>query len=183
MPTNVTRSTRASRSIRSLIAVAVVAGGMLAAAPVNATAPERFGPNTFEGTFIGFNCDGFDIEIAGGGTERVTVFFDASDNVNRIAYYGRFPHDVLTNTVTGRSIVVRGEFQEFIEPIPGSDNFTKTIVGFRYMINEPGLGATIRDVGRISYAEVEQLHATFQAGEHDLALDEALWGTFCGALD
>ena len=164
MPTDFRWSARTSRSIRSLVVVAVVAAGMLAAAPVNAIAPERFGPNTFEGTFIGFNCDGFDIEIAGGGTERVTVFFDASEDLNRIVYYGRFPHDVLTNTVSGRSIVVRGEFQEFIEPTPGSDEFTKTIVGFRYMINEPGLGATIRDVGRISYAELEQLHATFRAG-------------------
>ena len=181
MPTVFRRS--ASRSIRSLVAVAVVAAGMLAASPVSAAAPERFGPNTYDFTFIGFNCDGFDIEIAGGGTDRVTVFFNASGDVNRIVYYGRFPHDVLTNTVTGRSIVVRGEFQEFIEPIPGSDNFTKTIVGHRYMVNEPGSGVTIRDVGRISYAEVEQLHVTFQAGKHDLALDEALWGTFCGALD
>ena len=158
MPTAFRWSARASRSMKSLVAIAVVAAGMLAASPVNATAPERFGPNTFEGTFIGFNCDGFDIEIARRGTDRVTVFFDASDGVNRIVYYGRFPHDVLTNTVTGRSIIVRGEFQEFIEPIPGSDDFTKTIVGFRYMINEPGSGATMRDVGRISYAEVEQLH-------------------------
>ena len=184
MPTAFRWSARASRSIRSLVAVAVVAAGMLAASPVNATAPEQFGPNTYEVTFIGFNCDGFDIEIAGGGhgsRDRLLRRFRRCERGSCTTAASRTM--CLTNTVTGRSIVVRGEFQEFIEPIPGSDDFTKTIVGFRYMVNEPGSGATIRDVGRISYAEVEQLHVTFQAGEHDLALDEALWGTFCGALD
>jgi hypothetical protein len=99
-----------------------------------------------------------------------------------VIYRARYPHDVLTNTVTGRSVVVRGEFNEFVERIPGTDQFMKTIVGFRYLVNEPGVGVTIRDVGRIRYADLEQTLVLWQAGEHDLALDEAFGPTFCAAL-
>ncbi len=180
MPRNATRSRRA---IRSIVSIAVLATAVLTASPASANTQERFGPTTYEGSFIGFNCPGFDIVIhTMGGSDRATVFFDGSGAISKIVYVGRFPKDTLTNSVTGRSIVVRGEFQEFIEPIAGTDQFTKTVVGFRYMVNERGLGATIRDVGRISYADIEQTIVSFQAGRHDLALDEALWPTFCRAL-
>ena len=171
-----------SRRIRVLLIGGLVAIGTMTAVPVSANTQVRFGPNTYDYDFIGFNCDGFDIQIAGTGTDRATLFFDGSGNVLKLAIYGRFPHDVLTNTVTGRSIIVRAEFSEFIEPIPGTDEFSKTVVGFRYMVNEPGSGTTIQEVGRISFADVQQLVVTFQAGKHDLALDEALLGTFCSAL-
>ncbi len=148
MTTGFTRRGRISRATRSLVAVAMVAAGLLVASPVSAAQPERFGPTEYDYTFIGFNCDGFDIEIHGVGSDRLTAFFDAAGDVTRLAYYARFPHDVLTNTVTGRSIVVRGEFQQFVEAIPGTDDFSVTIVGFRYMVNMPGIGATIREVGK-----------------------------------
>jgi hypothetical protein len=59
---------------------------------------------------------------------------------------------------------------------------TKTITGFRYMVNKPGIGATVRDVGRITYGDVEQTIVLWEAGEHDFALDEAIEPTFCAAL-
>jgi len=171
-----------TRRIRVLLIGGLVAIGAMTAVPVSASAPVRFGPNTYDYNFIGFNCDGFDIQIAGAGTDRATVFFDGSGNVVKFAIYGRFPHDVLTNTVTGRSVIVRAEFNEFFEPIPGTDEFSKTVVGFRYMVNEPGSGTTIKEVGKISFADLQQLVVTFQAGKHDLALDEALLGAFCTTL-
>jgi hypothetical protein len=91
------------------------------------------------------------------------------------------PHDTLTNAVTGESIVVRGEFSEFIERIAGTDEFTKTVVGHRYMVTEPGLGVTIRDVGRIVYGDLEQTIVLWQAGKHDLALDAAIEGPVSAA--
>jgi hypothetical protein len=97
--------------------------------------------------------------------------------VTEVLYRARYRHDTLTNTVTGRSIVVRGEFQELVERIPGTDEFTKTIDGFRYMVNEPGVGVTIRDVGRITYGDLEQTIVLWQAGEHDLTLDAAFQPT------
>ena len=175
-------ATRWSRPISSLALVVLLTSAALTATPVSANTPERFGPTSYDYSFVGFNCPGFDIVIQGTGSDRLTVFFDGSGEVSKLAHVGRFPHDVLTNSVTGRSIVVRGEFQEFIEPVAGTDQFVKTIVGFRYMVNEPGTGATIRDVGRISFADLEQTIVSFQAGRHDLALDEALWPTFCAAL-
>ena len=168
--------------IRALLVVALVAVAALAPGSVSANTMERFGPNTYEGTFIGFECDGFDIVIQGRGSDRWTFFFDNDDEIVKAIYSASFPHDVMTNSVTGRSIVVRGEFQELIERIPGTDEYTKTVVGFRYMVNEPGAGATIRDVGRIGYGDLEQSIIDFQAGRHDLALDDALWPTFCSAL-
>ena len=168
--------------IKTLVIGCLVATAAVTASPVSATAPEQFGPNAYNYSFIGFNCDGFDILIQGAGTDRATVFFDRSGEVVKIAIYSRFPRDVLTNTATGRSIVVRGEFQLFVDRISGTDEFTKTIVGFRYMVNEPGTGATIREVGRIVFADVEETIILAQSGKHDLALDEALWPTFCAAL-
>src|SRR4051794_17265923 len=175
-------SGRASRAVRSLVAVAVIGAGMLSTSAVSATTPEKFGPNFYDVTFIGFDCGDFDIEISSQGSDRLTVFFNAAGDLTRVTYYARFPRDVMTNTVTGRSIVVRGEFQQTLEPIPGTDDFSVTIVGFRYMVNEPSVGATIREVGRITYAQAEELLISFQAGKHDLALDEDLGPVFCAAL-
>ena len=59
----------------------------------------KFGPNTYDVTFIGFDCGDFDIEISGQGTDRVTVFFDAAGDADPgRRSSARFPHDVLTNT-------------------------------------------------------------------------------------
>ena len=176
-----TRTAR-RRPSRTLLIVASLAVAGLATSPVSANTMERFGPTTYEGSFIAFECDGFDILVTGAGSDRWTFYFDNAGEIIKAIYTGRFPHDVMTNTVTGRSIVVRGEFQELIERIPGTDDFRKTVVGFRYMVNEPGSGATIRDVGRIGFGDLEQTIIDFQAGRHDLALEDALAPTFCGAL-
>jgi hypothetical protein len=112
----------------------------------------------------------------------VSKRLDDAGQVTKVIKYDSAPQDMLTNTVTGKSIVVRGEFSEFIERIASTDEFTKTIVGHRYMVTEPGLGVTIRDVGRIVYGDLEQTIVLWQAGEHDLALDAAIEPTFCAAL-
>jgi hypothetical protein len=165
-----------------LVALGLAIASLVPASVAMASAPSHFGPFTNSYSFVGFNCDGFDILIEGAGTDSFTVFVDDAGQVTRVIYRARYPRDVLTNTVTGRSIVNRGEFNEFIERIPGTDEFTKSIVGFRYFVNEAGDGVTIRDVGRISYADLEQTIVLWQAGKHELALDEALEPTFCGAL-
>jgi hypothetical protein len=161
-----------------LAAIALLPGSVAAAA-----GPVHAGP--FENTysFVGFACDGFDVHIEGEGTDAFTIWSDDAGNVTKVLYRARYPHDTLTNTVTGRSIVVRGEFEETIEAIPGTDAFTKTITGFRYLVNEPGKGVTVREVGRIVYGDLEQTLVLWQAGKHDLALDAQLGETFCAALD
>jgi hypothetical protein len=170
------------RKAALLVALTGVLALGLAVSSARASGPIHEGPflNTYD--FIGFNCDGFDIRIQGEGTDSFTLFLDDAGEVTKVLYRARYPHDTLTNTVTGRSIVVRGEFQEVLERIPGTEQFIKTITGFRYMVNEPGKGVTIRDVGRITYGDLEQTIVLWQAGKHDLALDEAFEPIFCGAL-
>jgi hypothetical protein len=172
----------AGRRTKWLVIAGLVITVLLAASVARAGGPLHFGPFTSTYSFIGFNCDGFDILIEGRGTDSFTVFLDDAGEVTKVTYRARYRHDTLTNTVTGKSIVVRGEFQEFVERVPGTDEFTKTITGFRYMVNEPGVGVTIRDVGRITYGDLEQTIVLWQAGEHDLALDAAFEPTFCAAL-
>ena len=134
-------------------------------------------------SFIGFECDGFDIRIEGAATTSFTVWFDANGDVDRLLQRSRAPHDTLTNTVTGKSIVVRGEFKEHVDHIAGTDMWEKTVTGFRYLVNVPGVGLTIRDVGRITYGDLEQTIVLAESGHHDLAYDADFQDIFCGALD
>ncbi len=172
------------RTIRRLCCfmTALAAAALLASSGAKASAPLQFGPFVNSYSFIGMSCDGFDIHIEGTETQRFTVFLDDAGQVTRVVKFDSAPHDTLTNTVTGRSIAVRAQFKESIDRIPGTDEFTKTIVGFRYLVNEPGVGVTIRDVGRIVYGDLEQQIVLWKAGKHDLALDQAIEPTFCAAL-
>jgi hypothetical protein len=174
------RNRRTIRNVVALLAVGVTA--VLAASTAKADAPLHFGPFTMSYSVIGMHCDGFDVLIEGAGTDSFTVFLDDAGETTKVIYRARYPHDVLTNTVTGKSIVVRAEFQEIVERIPGTDEFTTTIVGFRYLVNEPGVGVTIREVGRIVFGDLEQTIVLWQAGKHDIALDAAIEPTFCAAL-
>jgi hypothetical protein len=158
------------------VALAVAPGTVLAGAP------EHEGPFVNEYSFIGFDCGAFEVLIEGSGTDSFTIWTDGSGEVDRVLYRARYPHDTLTNTTTGRSIVVRAAFEERIVRITGTDEFTKTITGFRYLVNEPGTGVIVRDVGRIVYGDLDQTIVQWQAGKHDLALDEQFEALFCDAL-
>ena len=156
--------------------------GVLAPTAALAGAPEQFGPFVESGDFIGFECDGFDIRIQGTGSTSYTIWRDADLNFERLLQRSRAPHDVLTNTVTGESIVVRGEFQEHVTYDAATDSWTKTITGFRYIVNEPGEGIVIRDVGRIQYGDLDQLVLLWEAGKHDVEYDANLQSLFCDRL-
>ncbi len=163
------------------VLVSLLASGLVPGT-VMAGGPDHQGPFVNEYSFIGFGCGSFDVLIEGAGTDEFTIWTDASGEVERVLYRARYPHDTLTNTVTGRSIVVRAAFEERIVRIPGTDEYTKTITGFRYLVNEPGAGVTIRDVGRIVYGDLDQSIVLWQAGEHNLALDDQFEALFCAAL-
>jgi hypothetical protein len=175
---------RKEASMHRLIPTTLAAFALAAAtaASAGAAAPQVYGPFFNEYSDVGMHCDGFDVLIQGSGTDTFTVFTDANGQLAKVLYRARYPHDTLTNTLTGESIVVRGEFQETLTPIAGTDEFTKTITGFRYLVNQPGAGVTIRDVGRITYGDLEQTLPLWEAGKHDLVLDEQIESTFCAAL-
>jgi hypothetical protein len=176
----------ASISRQRLAGALTLALAFASIAPATAQAsggPEQFGPFVDAGSFIGFECDGFDIRIDTVATTSFTVWFDATGDVDRLLQRTRAPHDTLTNTVTGESIVVRGEFNEHVDHIVGTDMWEKTVTGFRYLVNVPGVGLTIRDVGRITYGDLEQTIVLAASGHHDLAYDADFQDIFCGALD
>jgi hypothetical protein len=164
------------------LGLAIAVGALAPAAALAVGTPETFGPFVDSYDFIGFDCGNFQVRIQGSSTTTFVLWFDGEANMTRLEQRTRAPQDVLTNTTTGRSIIVRGEFQEWVTRIPGTDDFNKTITGFRYMVNEPGTGVTIRDVGRIKYADLDQTIVSWEAGEHDLALDEQFTPVFCAAL-
>jgi hypothetical protein len=124
---------------------------------------------------------GMHVRLDTQGWEAYTVWADENGDVTKVLYRVRAPHDVFTNLDTGRQIVVRGEFQETIVRTPGTDTFTKTITGFRYLINEPGAGVVVQEVGRITYGDLEQTIVLWQAGKHDLVYDRD-FVLFCDLL-
>jgi hypothetical protein len=162
------------------VAVAVITGGLLAPAAL-AAGPLHFGPFVTEETFTFTDC-GFTVRLDTHVTDNVTIFLDDQGSVSEVIDRVRAPHDVFTNLETGRSVVVRGEFQEFIERIPGTDDYMKSISGFRYLVNEAGAGVTVQEVGRITYGDLEQTIVLWQAGKHDLAYDADINPTFCALL-
>lgn len=168
---------RAISSIAVLCSVAV-----LAPATAPAAGPVHLGPFVDTYSFIGMSCDGFDIRIEGTETRSATVFFDDQGQVDHVIERVVAPHDVLTNTVTGDSIVNRGEFTHFYQRNPGTDTFKVAITGFRYFVNRAGEGVVLRDVGRIVYATEAQEKVLFSAGVHELAYEADIEPTFCAAL-
>jgi len=172
---------RRGRSLRLLAALGLVAATSLSASPLRAAAPLVFGPFHSTGSFIGSEC-GFDVRIDFDVTETFTVFLDDDGEPAKTIYRVRAPRDIFTKVETGESVAVRGIFQESIERIPGTDQYTKEISGFRYLVNQPGQGVMIQEVGRVIYGDLDQTTVLFQAGKHQLLFEEDfalfcdLWG-------
>jgi hypothetical protein len=169
------------RHARLLTPMLVVAGLVFSAGTATASQPARFGPfvDTYEFTV---DCGTFEATVSGTSSTRVVAFFDASGNVTRVEQFIRAPADVWLNPTTGKSIVVRGEFQQTYRSVPGTDQITVTVVGFRYIVNQPGSGVTVQEVGRIVYGEPTEETVLALAGQHDLADQAQIDPVFCAAL-
>jgi hypothetical protein len=149
--------------------------------PASATPPERF-HSSDSGSEPGFiQCDGFDIDLETTGTEDVTVFFDDSGEVVKVLVRARAT-DILINSATGKTVVNRGRFQQVFTRIDGTDEFTHSLVGFRFMGTSPGEGLVLQDVGRIEYSPDEE-EILFIAGHHfDVPGGPDAEALFCAAL-
>ena len=165
-----------------MVGVALALGAIAPTSTLAAGKPEVFGPFVDSEDFIGFDCGDFLIQITGTVTTTFTAYFDANDDLIKLVMRVRAPGDTATNTVTGKFVVNRGEFQETLTPIPGTDEFEKSISGYRYFVNVPGEGVVLRDVGRIEYGDAEQTILLWQAGKHDIEYDANLQPLFCGLL-
>lgn len=149
--------------------------------PAVAAQPESFGPFIDSYSFT-VDCGDFTAQAEGTAKFSERVFFDSDGDVTRWVQAIRAPRDVWTNMTTGDSIVVRASFQQTYTPDVESDTVSVTIRGFRYLVNEPGSGVTVQEVGRIVYDDLDETTVVAMAGRHDLA-DPALIGpTFCAAL-
>lgn len=135
------------------------------AGPAAASPPDRFSLDLQEEVPVLAECDGF--TIAGNLSAHITirVFFDSSGDVQRFSQK-TVAHDVLTNNLTGRQVEVRGVFEEMFTRIGETDEFSHTLVGYRYMGFAAGEGLVLQDVGRIVYDPEHNVVSL--AGQHDV---------------
>lgn len=152
------------------------------AAPAAASQPEQFTVYRDEPMTFSIDCGDFVASGEGVYSERWIFFLDSEGNVTRFAEYASAPADVWTNSETGATITIRGRFQQFYDPIPGTDEATVTVTGFRYIVNEPGSGVTIQEVGRIVYEDFSETTWQAIAGQHDLAVGDMVEPAICEAL-
>jgi hypothetical protein len=164
---------------RQLLPVIAGCAALGFAAPASATPPEMFSFSE-EGSDPHFlQCEDFEIALTTTGTGNVTVFFDDTGEVSKILVRHRL-RDVFTNSVTGKTVVNRGVFQETFTRIDSTDDFTATVTGFRFMATFPGEGLVLQDVGR--FEESPDGEILFLAGQHDLLPEAAEPAVICAAL-
>ena len=167
--------------IRQLL-LAVITGCAVPgfATPANATPPDRltFSESGSEPGFI--QCDGFAIDEASTNTFDVTVFFDNSGEEVRVISRGRIT-ETFTNSVTGKTVVNHGVFQDFFTRIDGTEEFTHAVVGFDFKAAVPGEGLVLADIGRKVFSPDGE-HIVFQAGRDNIPDGPAAEAVFCAAL-
>lgn len=177
------RATRAAMRPhhRLLLVPAALCGAMLTpAGTAAAAAPLKF--DFIESYDETIDCGDFDARIQGESRVRFLVYLDKSGDLLRITKYVNAPADIWTNTTNGASITVRGNFVMSSELIPDSEDFAVTIRGFRYLVNVPGEGVTVQEVGRITYEDAALEVALAQSGQHDLPAGSLVEPGLCSAL-
>jgi hypothetical protein len=167
--------------IMTSVAAAAVASALTPLGSAAAAQPESFGPFTDPYSFT-VDCGDFTALVEGTVTFRERVYHDADGELDRWVQFIRAPRDTWTNTTTGEQITVRGIFQQTYTPTPDGETVTVAIRGFRYLVNEPGSGVTVTEVGKIIYDDLDETTPIFQAGQHDLANPALIEPTFCEAL-
>jgi hypothetical protein len=118
--------------------------GLFGPAAASATAPERtafFFSNpgvTDCGTFEDQFTDFFD-------AKAVTYFDSAGNPIRFVIHWEHHSND--TNSVTGLTLHEHGHFTERIDLLSGTD----TITGNEEIMNRPGTGVVVQDVGKVVY--------------------------------
>jgi hypothetical protein len=153
---------------------------MASAAAASATPPERFHFSE-SGTEVLLHCDGFDANLDTTGSFDGTAFFDKSGEPVKFIIRGRIT-ETLTNSVTGKTVVNRGVFQDFFRRIDGTDEFTHSVVGFDFHGKVAGRGPLVlRDVGRKVF-DPETGEIVFRAGQTNIPEGPEADAVFCAAL-
>jgi hypothetical protein len=153
---------------------------VLSVTAASATPPERF-QFSESGTEVLLQCDGVDIILDTTGTFTGTVFFDQGGEVVRFIRRGRIT-ETLTNSVTGKTVVNRGVFQDFFRRIEGTDDFRHSVVGFDFQGKVAGRGPLVFwDVGRKVF-DPETGEIVFHAGRTNLVEGPEVEAVLCAAL-
>ena len=145
------------------------AAALALALPAGATPP--YSENVTESAVESLSCGGFDAILERNFSGLVTVSFDNQGNPVRVQVHATMTGS-LTNSVTGRSVALRGH-------ILLVDNFRTGVLSFVgpvFLANDPGRGAVITDTGRVSFSGDELV---FEAGPHE-AIDNP--EIFCTAV-
>lgn len=115
-----------------------------AAFPALAQMPDRFEfSDSSPGTI---DCGTFEDQFTDFVDAVGTVYFDQSGEPVRIAIHWEH-HSNDTNSVTGLTLHEHGHFTETIDLLSGTD----TITGNEEVMNRPGTGVVVQDVGKVVY--------------------------------
>ena len=167
------------RKLLITFGVSSVAALALATA-ASARPPERF-HFTESGTEVLVHCDGYDGILDTTGVVDGTAFFDTNGEAIKFIVRGRVS-ETLTNSVTGKTLVNRGVFQDFFRRIDGTDEFTHSVSGFDFQVKVDGRGPVVlRDVGRKVF-DPETGEIVFRAGHTNIPDGPDAEEVFCAAL-
>jgi hypothetical protein len=154
------------------------------AAPASATPPERFS-FTESGTEVLAHCDGFDVILDSTGTFDGTTFFDQNGVEVKTIIRGRIT-EILTNSVTGKTVINQGVFQDFFTRVDGTDEFIHTVNGFDFKGKVEGHGPLVfQEVGRkvfVTDPQTGEETVVFQTGHDTLPEGSGAEAVFCAAV-
>lgn len=155
-----------TRRRRALVGVAAALACLTIAIaqPATASPPEVYSFDDQAEIPAFIECDGFAIDLSATAQVTVRTFFDSSGEVQRVSVQ-HMAVDVLTNNVSQLEVVNRGVFEEMFTRIADTEEFSHTLVGFRYLGIAAGEGLVLQDVGRIVYDP--QHNVVSLAGQHD----------------
>jgi hypothetical protein len=168
-----TAAIRRSVTIAGLLAALVIGVAAWNPSTASAAVPMR---TAFSFSNPGVtDCGAFADEYTDFFDARLTVFVDSGGNPTRVVIHWEH-HSNDVNSVTGLTLHEHGNSTETIDLLAGTD----TIAGNEEIMNRPGSGVVVQDVGKVVYDADGNL--VFFAGgrQHSEVLlgDEVL----CGAL-
>lgn len=138
---------------------------------------------------FGLQCDGQDVYITGGGTDRMTRWHTADGLATKTVIHADYPGDVfsLSPTGDGPSLTISGHFnRHYVYAVPGDlASRTLTEVGAIYLAHAAGGGPLVlQDTGRVTFepgADFEVVASS--GGVHDAYSDPtAIDRAICDAL-
>jgi hypothetical protein len=135
------------RSLAAMGAVALISAiGLLGPSASSAMAPEKF---SFSFSNPGVtDCGAFEDQFTDFFAARGVTYFDSAGDPIRIVIHWEH-HSNDTNSVTGLTLHEHGHFTETIDLLSGTD----TITGNEEVMNRPGTGVVVQDVGKVVYDE------------------------------